>query len=69
MGVGRPVLPARPSAAQGEGMGARAPDRPKVWAGRDTAARGVRAAQGEAMAACGERLRVMGGEEEGNNRS
>ena len=51
-------------------MGAGAPGRPEVRAERDAAARGgVRAAQGEAMASSGERLRAMGGEEGGNNRS
>ena len=70
MGAGRLGLPVRPPAAQGEGMGAGAPGRPEVRAERDAAARGgVRAAQGEAMASSGERLRAMGGEEGGNNHS
>ena len=50
--------------------GAGAPGRPEVRAEHDAVARGgARAAQGEAMVAHGERLRAMGGEEGGNNRS
>ena len=65
-GAGRSGLPARPLAAQGNRMGAGAPGRAEVRAGRDAAARGgARAAQGEAMVAHGERMRVIGGEEGG----
>ena len=63
MGVGRLGLMTRPPMAQREGMEARAPGMPEVRAEHDAVARG------EVMAAHGERLRAMGGEEGRNSRS